>query len=263
LNPDASGGNEKEIRMNYNENLSGNQTRELFPTLWNTGEELNRAVSACLARVFVRMFAALLVTAGAALAVATFDTLQALVFRSIYTVYGLIILELVLVVAISARINTLSNTTANVMFFLYALLNGLTLSVIFFVYELGTIYNAFAVSALMFAAMAIYGTITRRDLTSIGSMCMMGLFGIIIASVVNIFLRNNMLDAIICYIGVVVFIGLTAYDTQRIKRMLEGANATSHTEAIQKISVMGALALYLDFINLFLKILRIFGRRRN
>ena len=209
------------------------------------------------------MFAALLVTAAAAFAVVDSAILQELIYSSIYVFYGIIIAEIILVIAISSLINRMSVITANLLFFLYAILNGLTLSVIFFVYDIGVIFHAFAVSALMFAAMALYGTITRRDLTSIGSICVMGLFGIIIASIINmLFFRDQTLSMVITYVGVLVFVGLTAYDTQRIKRMLKEANASSQLDAIQRISVMGALILYLDFINLFLKILRILGRRR-
>jgi len=208
------------------------------------------------------MFLALLVTAASAFAVVEIAALKQIIHDNGYVMYGLLIAELVLVIAIAAGINKLSPTAANVLFFLYAIMNGLTLSVIFWVYEIGLIYQAFAVSALMFAGMALYGTITRRNLASIGSICIMGLFGIIIASIANFFFRSDMLDAIVCYVGVLVFVGLTAYDTQRIKNMLRDAHATNHVEAIQKISVVGALTLYLDFINLFLKILRILGRRR-
>jgi len=208
------------------------------------------------------MFAALLVTAAASFAVTQSIALQQFIYENSFVFFALIIAELALVIAIAAGINKLSVTTANVLFFVYALINGLTLSVIFFVYEIGIIFHAFAVSALMFAGMALYGTITRKDLSSIGSICIMGLFGIIIASVTNFFFRSDMLDAVICYVGVLIFVGLTAYDTQRIKHMLRDANAASHDEAEKKISVVGALTLYLDFINIFLKILRILGRRR-
>lgn len=248
--------------MFYNENQNGLQARELFPSLWATPEELDRASTSCLTRVFLRMFAALLVTAVSAFAVVQSLALQQFIFSNIYVFYGLMISELILVIAVAAGLNRLSATAANVLFFLYAIVNGLTLSVIFFVYEIGVIYQAFAVSALMFAGMALYGTITRRNLASIGSICIMGLFGVIIASVANFFFKSEMLDSIICYIGVLVFVGLTAYDTQRIKWMLRDAHADSQTEAIKKISVAGALTLYLDFINIFLKILRILGRRK-
>jgi len=208
------------------------------------------------------MFAALLVTAFAAFAVANSQPMVDLIFGNMMVFYGLIILELAIVVGISAGINKLSVPAANALFFLYAIINGMTLSVIFLVYNLGIIYHAFAVSALMFGAMAIFGTVTKRDLTSIGSICIMGLFGVIIASVANFFFRSAALESAVLYIGILVFIGLTAYDTQRIKRMLADANAVSAVVAIEKISVIGALTLYLDFINLFLKVLRVLGRRR-
>jgi len=114
----------------------------------------------------------------------------------------------------------------------------------------------------MFAAMAVFGATTRRDLSTIGSYCIMGLFGVIIASIVNLLLRSDFIDFLVCYIGVLVFVGLTAYDTQRIKRNLWDAHGMGQMEALQKISVFGALTMYLNFINLFLKILRIFARRR-
>jgi len=246
----------------YNENQNGVQVSELFPSLWATPEELDRATSACLSRVFLRMFAALLVTAAAAFAVVESIALQQFIFGNAYIFYGLIVAELVFVIAVAAGINRLSPVAANILFFSYAILNGLTISVIFFVYEIGVIYQAFAVTSLMFAGMALYGTITRRDLSTIGSICFMGLIGVIIASLGNFFFRSDAIDSIICYVGVLVFVGLTAYDTQRIKRMLRGAHAVSHAEAIQKISIVGALTLYLDFINLFLKITRILGKRK-
>ena len=248
--------------MYYYENQNGTQASTLFPSLWAKPEELDRAATSCLSRVFLRMFAALLVTAASAFAVVQYAALQALIFSNNYVFYWLIIAELAFVIAVSAGINKLSPIAANLLFFAYAIINGLTLSVIFLVYNIGIIFHAFAVTALMFAGMALYGTVTRRDLSSVGSLCIMGLFGVIIASIVNYFIRSDIMDSVICYIGVLVFVGLTAYDTQRIKRMLRDANAVSHVEAIQKISVIGALTLYLDFINLFMKMLRILGKRK-
>ena len=248
--------------MSYENNNQEIPSGSFIPATWPTAEELARATSSCLTKVFLRMFAALVVTAIAAYSVAASLTVQILIFGNMFVFFGLIIVEFILVIVISARINKLSPTAANVMFFLYAIINGLTLSSIFIVYEIGIIYQAFAVAALMFAAMALYGSTTRRDLTSIGSLCLMGLFGIIIASLVNIFFRSEMFDMMISYIGVFIFIGLTAYDTQRTKRMLADANSVSHAVAIQRISVIGALSLYLNFINLFLRLLRILGRRR-
>ncbi|MCL2338062.1 MAG: Bax inhibitor-1/YccA family protein [Firmicutes bacterium] len=243
--------------------MSANEEPIKSPALWGTAEEFSSAFSSCLTRVFLRMFAALLVTALAALMLVSSYSLQRLIFSNSYVFYALLIAELGLVWTISAAINKISAAAANGLFFLYAIINGLTLSVIFFVYDIGVIYNAFGISALMFGVMAVYGATTRKDLSSIGSLCIMGLIGIILASVLNIFLlHSTMLDAAVCYIGVLIFIGLTAYDTQRIKKMLAEVTEADQGEAIKKISVIGALAVYLDFINLFLMILRIMGRRR-
>jgi len=250
--------------MQHNENpYAPEQPSERFPSLWGNPEELQKATTSCLARVFMRMFAALLVTAGVSYGVYETPALLEMIIGNVFILIGLLIAQFVLVIILSARVMKMSSAASNFMFFLYAILMGLTLSVIFITYEMGVIFQAFAVSALMFAAMALYGTITRRDLTKIGSICFMGLIGVIIATIINmIFFRNDMLSMVINYIGVLVFVGLTAYDTQRIKRMLAEANEGSHEEVIKRISVMGALILYLDFLNLFLKILSILGRRK-
>ena len=251
-----------EFNNNQMNNQMDSQVRNLFPSLWANDEELGQATSTCLTKVFIRMFAALLVTAVTAFATANSQAMITLIYGNPATLIVLIIVELGLVLGISAGINKMSPTVANVLFFAYAAVNGLTLSVVFLAFDIGLVYRAFAVSALMFAGIAIYGSVTHRDLTSIGSICIMGLFGLLIASVVNIFFRSDMIDAIICYAGVLVFVGLTAYDTQHIKKMLRDASFDSHEIAIKRISVTGALRLYLDFINLFLKILRILGRKR-
>jgi len=253
----------------YNNNPNNNQygwqqppPHELFPSLWGNQDELNRATSSCLARVFMRMFVALLVTAAVSFGISQTPGLALYLATNPFLLIGVIIAQFALVLILSFRVMKMSPAVSNVMFFFYAILTGVTLSFIFLAYTNATIFQAFAVSALMFAAMAIYGTITHRDLTRIGSLCFMGLIGIIIASVVNMFFLNDTVFMIINYIGVLIFVGLTAYDTQRIKRMLAEANETNQEEAIKKISVIGALILYLDFINLFLKILHILGRRR-
>jgi len=245
------------------QNPYGQQQRpsDLFPSLWRNQEDLDRAISSCLARVFMRMFAALLVTAAISYGIYQTPGAAAYLIGS-PLIMLMIIAQLAVVLILSFRVMKMSPVVSNIMFFTYAILTGVTLSFIFIGYEIGIIFQAFAVSALMFAAMAIYGTITRRDLTGIGSFLFMGLIGIIIASVVNMFFWNDTVSVIITYIGVFIFIGLTAYDTQRIKRMLTEANETNQEDAISKISVIGALILYLDFINLFLRILTILGRRR-
>ncbi len=169
--------------------------------------------------------------------------------------YGLMIGELVLVVALSAAINRLSASFATLMFLAYSALNGITLSVIFLVYTADSIADTFFVTAAMFGAMSAYGYFTRRDLTSWGSFLFMGLIGVVIASLVNIFVRSSSVSWIISAIGAIVFTGLTAYDTWKIKALaIHGGG--------RKPAILGALTLYLDFINLFLMLLRLVGRRR-
>jgi FtsH-binding integral membrane protein len=145
-------------------------------------------------------------------------------------------------------------------FLLYAILNGLTMSVIFLVYTSESIASTFYITAGTFAAMSLYGYYTKKDLTSIGNMAMMALIGIIIASIVNMFFHNEMMYWIITYLGLAIFVGLTAYDTQKLKQI--GSNGFEYEESMEKIAILGALTLYLDFINLFLFLLRIFGGRK-
>jgi len=238
------------------------QPRDLFPSIWGSEEDFARGVSSCLARVFMRMFAALLVTAAVSFGIYSSEAAMQYVMDHPIMMIVLIVAQLILVMVLAFRVMKMSPAVSNVMFFTYAILTGITLSVIFISYEISTIFQAFAISALMFGAMAIYGTITKRDLTGIGTILRMALIGLIIASIVNIFVWSDTLRVIINYAGVLIFVGLTAYDTQRIKNMLAEANEANEEEAVKKISVMGALILYLDFINIFLKILAILGRRR-
>lgn len=175
----------------------------------------------------------------------------------------LIVAELGLVVFLSARINKMQASTASSMFLLYSILNGLTLSVIFLQYTNSSIAATFFITAGMFGAMAVYGLVTKRDLSAFGSFLFMGLIGTIIASVVNFWLKSPALYWGISMIGVFVFIGLTAYDVQKIKKMGEDGIMQQGEAAITRGAVMGALALYLDFINLFLLLLRFFGGARD
>lgn len=213
-------------------------------------------------RAFIRsvygwMAGGLLLTALAALWVLTTPAMQQLVLGNRGVMIGLIIAEFAIVMFLSFRITKMTAGTAAAAFLVYSLLNGLTLSVIFWVYSMGTIFNAFVSAAAMFGAMAIYGLVTKRDLTSWGSFFFMGLIGIVMASVVNIFLKSSALNWTISILGVFIFLGLTAYDNQKLK-----AYATSPTLR-ENLAVIGALSLYLDFINLFLFMLRIFGGRRD
>ena len=193
--------------------------------------------------------------------IASTPSLLNLIYRNQILFFGLIIAELVLVFTISARIQRMQASTATALFVLYSVLNGATLSFIFIVYTRASIASTFFVCAATFIACSIYGWTTKRDLTSLGGFLMMGLIGIIIASLVNIFIRSSAMHMIISYIGVLVFVGLTAYDTQSLKAMAVSQPADVGASAIRKGAILGALKLYLDFINLFLMLLRILGNR--
>jgi FtsH-binding integral membrane protein len=187
-------------------------------------------------------------------------------FRSVLGGPGILILflaELALVMVVAGAVQRISATVATVLFLVYAALNGVTLSVIFLVYALPTIAGAFLVTAVSFGAMSLYGMVTQRDLTRYGSLLFMALIGLVVASVVNLFFASSGLYALITYAGVLIFVGLTAYDTQRLKNM--AYQTSSNGAAAARYSIVGALVLYLDFINLFLLLLRLLGNsnRRN
>ena len=213
-------------------------------------------LSTVMRKVYGRMFFALVVTALTALYVASSPALLATILGSRGIFFGLIIAELAVVFVVSGMLHKISSTTAVLLFYLYAILNGVVFSSIFVVYELGSIAYTFFITAGVFGAMTVYGLVTKNDMTKFGSYCMMALFGLIIATVVNIFVASSTLDWIISLVGVALFIGLTAWDTQKIK------NAAYEVEPSQmgKLATIGALSLYLDFINLFLYLLRFFGR---
>ena len=210
-------------------------------------------------RVYNWMALGLAVTAVTALLVINSGLIYSILNPMVMLV--LIVAELGIVVALSAAIGRLQSSTALFMFFAYSFLNGLTLSTIFLIYTKASIANTFFVTAGTFAVMSVYGYTTRRDLTSMGSFLMMGLFGFIIASIVNVFFRSPVFYWVITYIGIAIFIGLTAYDAQKIKEMAYAGFEGEEME--RKGAVIGALRLYLDFINLFLLLLRIFGGRRD
>ena len=211
--------------------------------------------------VYNWMAIGLALTGFVAFYVASNQTLLNLIYRNQILFFGLIIAELGLVFWISARIQRMQASTATALFVLYSTLNGVTLSFIFIFYTRASIASTFFVCAATFIACSIYGWTTKRDLTSLGGFLMMGLIGIIIASLVNIFIRSSAMHMIISYIGVLVFVGLTAYDTQNLKAMAISHPADVGASAIRKGAILGALKLYLDFINLFLMLLRILGNR--
>ena len=230
-------------------------------SLRNKDYAMSTAVPALMRKVFVWMTLALAITGLTAYGVATSPTILSLIFSSKVTFFGLIIAEFALVFAISGAINRLSLSTATMLFILYSVINGATLSSIFFAFSVATISKVFFITAGTFGAMALVGYTTKTDLTSMGKLLFMALLGIIIASVVNMFVASSGLDLILSYVGVLVFVGLTAYDTQKIKQMCQAAPDAS--ESSQKLALIGALSLYLDFINLFLYLLRIFGNNRD
>ena len=191
------------------------------------------------------------------------ETVLKMIFANRAVFWILVIAELGLVFAISGMINRMSAATATGLFVLYSALNGATLSFIFIVFTASSIASTFFICAATFLACSLFGWATKRDLTSAGSFFRMGLFGIIIASVINIFLKSSALNMIISYIGVIVFVGLTAYDTQKIKDMAMSQPDGLDGAVIRKGAILGALTLYLDFINLFIMLLQIFGQRRD
>lgn len=195
--------------------------------------------------------------------VAGSPTLLQLIIGNKLIFFGLIIGELALVYSIGAKVHKMEASTATKLFLLYAALNGATLSVVFVAFTASSIASTFLICAATFGACSIYGMTTKRDLTSLGGFMFMGLIGIIIASVVNIFIGSSAISMVVSYIGVFVFVGLTAYDTQRLKTMALTQPEGIDEGVIRKGSILGALSLYLDFINMFMFLLYIFGDSRN
>jgi uncharacterized protein len=214
-----------------------------------------------LMRVYHWMTLGLALTGIVALYVASNETMVQTVLSTPFLFFGLMVGELVLVFYLAARVMRMSARRAMTVFLLYSALNGVTFSVLFLMYAQSTIASAFFVTAGTFAATSAYGYATRRDLSSMGSFFFMGLVGLIIASVVNLFLRSPAVYWVTTYAGVLIFVGLTAYDTQKLKGIFRNVQPGAEMET--KAAISGALALYLDFINLFLFILRILGGRRN
>lgn len=220
------------------------------------------AFPALMRKVYVWMTLALVITGITAYGVASSPGIITAIVTNRVLFWGLIIGELALVWGVTAAINRLSLATATMLFVLYSVLNGATLSVIFLAYTMSSIASVFFITAGTFAVMAFIGYVTKTDLTSLGKILFMALIGIIIATVVNVFfVKSGTLNLIISYIGVLVFVGLTAYDSQKIKRML--IMADDMDEGAQKLALLGSLTLYLDFINLFLYLLRIFGSSKD
>ena len=218
---------------------------------------LQRYVAGVMRKVYGKMTLGLLVTALTSFLMLSSDAVMNVFLGSRILFFGSFIAELVIVFYLSARIDKLSTGTATLLFYLYSILNGLVLTPIFLVYTETSIAKTFAITAGTFGAMTIFGYVTRQDLSKIGSYLFMALLGLIVCLIVNMFLRNSMFDLMISCVGVLIFVGLTAWDTQAIKRMAAEADQTT----TGKVATMGALMLYLDFINLFIYLLRLFGSR--
>ena len=221
-----------------------------------TADQIIVKQNALIRQVYAWMGAGLAVTAFMALITLSSPVILSAITGNRLVFYGLMIGELALVFTLSGAINRLSATTASLMFVAYSALNGVTLSIVALVYTASSISSTFVITAGMFGAMSLYGYMTKRDLTAWGSFLFMGLIGVVIASIVNIFVGSSAISWVLSGIGVIVFTGLTAYDTWKIKEL-----AAQGTEG-RKPAILGALTLYLDFINLFLMLLRFTGNRR-
>jgi FtsH-binding integral membrane protein len=213
-----------------------------------------------MSQVYAWMTAGLLVTGAVAAYTANSPSVLNLIYGNPITIWILFIAQIGMVVGLSAAIGRLAPGTAIALFIAYAALNGLTLSGIFLVYTRASIAQSFFATAATFGVMSLYGYTTKRDLSTIGNILFMALIGFFIGTIINIFWANSALYWILTYLGIAIFIGLTAWDTQQIKRMSQ--QARDETSA-RRVAILGALKLYLDFINLFLLLLRIFGRRHD
>lgn len=218
------------------------------------------AYSSLITKVYTWMALALAITGMTAFYVAHNESLLYSIFSSSGTLILLCVAELALVWGMSFFINRISFATAGIIFAIYSLLNGVTFSSIFIVYTASSIASTFFITAGMFGAMSLFGYVTKRDLSSMGRILFMALIGIIIATIVNIFVASSAIEWGVTYLGVIIFAGLTAYDTQKMKLILNNS-VNAGNENMLKIALMCSLSLYLDFINLFIYLLRIFGKR--
>lgn len=225
-------------------------------------ERDNAIIQPYIAQVFGWMSCGLLLTAFVAWYTSKTPAVLHLLFSNQIIFFGLIIGQLALVFALSGMVTRLSGSLATTLFMLYSMLTGLTLSSIFVLYTASSIFSAFIVTSGMFGIMTVYGYSTKRDLSSFGSLLFMALIGMMLASLINLWLKNSIIMWIITYFGVAVFVGLTAYDIQKLKSIGLSVSSLNDKDNFRKVSIIGALTLYLDFINLFLMIVRIFGNRR-
>lgn len=236
------------------------EEKEMFILQQTLGKEQNAVFAKLMRSVYLWMVLALVITGLTAAYVANSPAYISALVNNPVLFYGVIIAELALVFILSGRIHKMSFTSASLMFILYSLLTGVSLSTIFLAYTESSIATTFLITAGTFGTMSLVGFVTKKDLSKLGGILFMALIGLIIATLVNIFLVSDTLGWIINYVGVLIFVGLTAYDTQKIKQMVR-EYGTDINEQTQKMALMGSLSLYLDFINMFLYLLRIFGNR--
>lgn len=236
------------------------EEKNMFILQQTLGKEQNAVFAKLMRSVYLWMVLALVITGLTAAYVASSPAYISALMNNPILFYGVIIAELALVFILSGRIHKMSFTSASLMFILYSLLTGVSLSTIFLAYTESSIATTFLITAGTFGTMSLVGFVTKKDLSKLGGILFMALIGLIIATVVNIFLVSDTLGWIINYVGVLIFVGLTAYDTQKIKQMMR-EYGTDINEQTQKMALMGSLSLYLDFINMFLYLLRIFGNR--
>ncbi len=234
--------------------------KEKLYSMIDEAEGRRAAMPAVIRKVYTWMALALAITGITAYGVAYNTQLLAAIYSSKVVFFGIIIAEVALVIMLTARLHKMSLTTATLMFIVYSVLNGVMLSSIFIAFTMTSIAKTFFICAGTFAVMSIYGATTKTDLSSVGKILFMALIGLILASLVNLFFHSSGLEMIISYVGVLVFVGLTAWDTQKIRAML--ADREYMDESTQKLALIGALSLYLDFINLFIYLLRILGNNR-
>ena len=235
-------------------------TQEELTRMINEQEgRVSLAFPVLMRKVYVWMTLALVITGITAYIVSHNESIIMTMMTTPALMWGLIIAELALVFVISGMIQRLSLTVGTLLFVVYSALNGLTLAPILMIYTGASVAKVFFITAGTFAAMAFVGYTTKKDLSSLGRLLFMALIGLIIATVVNLFMKSSGLEMILSYLGVAIFVGLTAWDTQKIKLML--AQCPEPTEEAQKLALLGSLSLYLDFINLFIYLLRIFGSR--
>lgn len=236
------------------------EEKEMFILQQTLGKEQNAVFAKLMRSVYLWMVFALVITGLTAAYIANSPAYISALVNNPMLFYGVIIAELAVVFILSGRIHKMSFLTASLMFIFYSLLTGVSLSTIFLAYTESSIATTFLITAGTFGTMSLVGFVTKKDLSKLGGILFMALIGLIIATVVNIFLVSDTLGWIINYVGVLIFVGLTAYDTQKIKQMMR-EYGTDINEQTQKMALMGSLSLYLDFINMFLYLLRIFGNR--